>query len=443
MTDKLIKPQTLKGFRDFLPAAALARERLIDTAKQVYRSFGYAPIDTPALEYTEILLGKGGDESDKQMFRFEDQGGRDVAMRFDLTIPFARFAAQHSQELGLPFKRYHVGTVWRGERPQKGRFREFIQCDFDTIGTDSPASDAEALLVIHELMVTLGFERFSIRVNHRGVLNGLLEKLGVQEKSSSVLRALDKLGKAGREAVAKELVESAELSEVAAESILKFSERTGPASEVLSNVAAELGEIDGARRGIETLQMLFDSAEAAGIPASRLKLDLAIARGLDYYTGTIYETFLDDLPAIGSVCSGGRYDNLAGLFTKLPLPGVGASLGVDRLLAAMEELNLVADSSTPAAVLVTQFEPDRLGEYVALAARLRKQNIATEVFPEAKNLGKQLKYANRKGHQVVVIAGSDEFASKSWQVKALASGDQQKVSDAELVDVVAQMLNPG
>lgn len=442
VTDKLIKPQTLKGFRDFLPAAALARERLIDTAKRVYRSFGYAPIDTPALEYTEILLGKGGEESDKQMFRFEDQGGRDVAMRFDLTVPFARFAAQHAQELGLPFKRYHVGTVWRGERPQKGRFREFIQCDFDTIGTDSPASDAEALLVIHELLVALGFERFSIRVNHRGVLNGLLEKLGVRDKTSSVLRALDKLTKAGRETVSQEFVDVAGLSADAADAILRFSERTGPAKEILSEVATELDGIDVARQGIETLRMLFDAADAAGIPASRLRLDLAIARGLDYYTGTIYETFLDDLPAIGSVCSGGRYDNLAGIFTKLPLPGVGASLGVDRLLAAMEELGLVAESSTPAAVLVTQFEQQYFSEYIAAAARLRHRNISVEVFPEAKNLGKQLKYANKKGHQVVVIAGADEFASGTWQVKALASGEQRNVSNAELVEVVDQILNP-
>ena len=443
MTDKLIKPQTLKGFRDFLPAAAIARERLIDRAKQVYRSFGYAPIDTPALEYTEILLGKGGDETDKQMFRFEDQGGRDVAMRFDLTIPFARFAAQHAQSLGLPFKRYHVGTVWRGERPQKGRFREFMQCDFDTIGTESPAADAETLLVIHELLVALGIDAFSIRINHRGVLNGLLEKLGARDRAASVLRALDKLAKAGREAVIAEMVDVAGLSVAAAESILDFSQRTGPAREILSEIATQLAGIDVAEEGIARLRLLFDAAEASGIPASRLRLDLAIARGLDYYTGTIYETFLDELPAIGSVCSGGRYDNLAGLFTKLPLPGVGASLGVDRLLAALEELKLLADASTPAELLITQFDPDRLTDYLAVAARLRHRGFAVEVFPEAKKLGKQLEYANRRGHRIVLIAGSDEFAAGTWQIKVLATGEQQNVSDAELVDLVGQLLNPG
>jgi histidyl-tRNA synthetase len=442
VSDKLIKPQTLKGFRDFLPSAALSRERLIDTARRVYRSYGFAPIDTPALEYTEILLGKGGDESDKQMFRFEDQGGRDVAMRFDLTVPFARFAAQHSQELGLPFKRYHVGTVWRGERPQKGRFREFMQCDFDTIGTDSPASDAETLLVIHDLLVALGVERFSIRVNHRGVLNGLLDSLQARDKSASVLRALDKLAKAGREAVAKEMVDIAGLSSDAAESVLRFCERTGPAREILSEVRTQLGDFDASRAGIETLQLLFDAADAVGVPPERVRLDLTIARGLDYYTGTIYETFLDDLPGIGSVCSGGRYDNLAGLFTKLPLPGVGASLGVDRLLAALEELQLVGEGATPAAVLVTQFEPDRLADYVRAAATLRRQGITVEVYPDAKNIGKQMKYADRKGHRLVLIAGSEEFASGTWQVKTLSTGSQTTVPDGELADAVSELLNP-
>jgi histidyl-tRNA synthetase len=442
VTDKLIKPQTLKGFRDFLPAAALARERAIDTAKGVYRSFGYAPIDTPALEFTEILLGKGGEESDKQMFRFQDQGGRDVAMRFDLTVPFARFAAEHAQQLGLPFKRYHVGTVWRGERPQKGRFREFAQCDFDTIGTDSPAADAETLLVIHDLLIALGFERFSIRVNHRGILNSLLESLGVRERSASVLRALDKLAKAGREAVAREMVDAAGLTIQQAEAVLRFSERAGPPDEVADFVAAELKDTEAARGAIEAMRMLSEAAAASGVPASRVRFDLAIARGLDYYTGTIYETFLDDLPGIGSVCSGGRYDNLAGLFTRLPLPGVGASLGVDRLLAAMEELGLVPESSTPAAVLVTQFDAARFGAYVGVAARLRRRGVAVEVFPEAKKVGKQLEYANRKGHRVVLIAGPDEFAAGTWQVKALATGEQRTVADAELVDAVQQLLNP-
>lgn len=435
VSDALIKPQTLKGFRDFLPAAALAREQLIDTARGVYRRFGFAPIDTPALEYTEILLGKGGDETDKQMFRFEDQGGRDVAMRFDLTIPFARYAAQHAAHLGLPFKRYHVGTVWRGERPQKGRFREFVQCDFDTIGTLDPTADAETLLVIHELLVALGFERFQIRLNHRGVLNGLLERHQLADRSQAILRALDKLAKAGREAVVTEMVSVAGTTNAQAEAILDFCGQTGPVEEVFASLEAELRGSETGTAAIDTLRTVFEAARACGIPASRLRLDPTIARGLDYYTGTIYETFLDDLPGIGSVCSGGRYDNLASLFTKLPLPGIGASLGVDRLLAAMEELGRVSEASTPAEFLVTQFDASRRADYLAIAHRLRQVGHSVEVYPDAKKIGKQLEYANRKGHRWVLIAGPDEFAKGTWQVKDLQSGEQSEKTDEELVNV--------
>ena len=439
MNEKLIKPQTLKGFRDFLPAGALARERLIDIARRVYRSFGFAPIDTPALEYTEILLGKGGDESDKQMFRFTDQGGRDVAMRFDLTVPFARYAAQHAQELGTPFKRYHVGTVWRGERPQKGRFREFVQCDFDTIGTLDPSADAETLLVIHDLLRALGFDRFQIRLNHRGVLNGLLEQTGAADRSAGILRALDKLAKTGREAVAAEMVDIAGITSDQAETILAFCEQTGSVEEVLAALERQLaGNATGAAAAA-TLSVVIEAARRAGVPESRVRLDPTIARGLDYYTGTIYETFLDELPTIGSVCSGGRYDNLTGLFTKLPLPGIGASLGVDRLLAAMEELGRLPEISTPAEILVTQFEAARLGDYLAIAAKLREAGRSVEVYPEAKGLGKQLKYADRKGHRWVVIAGADEFAKGTWQVKDLRTGTQFEKTEEELLAFICQL----
>ena len=227
MSKPVIKPQTLKGFRDYLPGPMIAREHLIDTARRVYRSFGFSPIDTPALEYTEILLGKGGEETDKQLFRFTDQGERDVAMRFDLTVPLARFAAQHLQEIGTPFKRYHIGTVWRAEKPQKGRYREFIQCDFDTIGTDSNVADAETLLVIHDLMDRLGFSRFTIRINNRLVLNGLLEHLGLTGQTVGVLRALDKLPKIGREAVIAEMTEKVATTPLQADSVLKMTELTG------------------------------------------------------------------------------------------------------------------------------------------------------------------------------------------------------------------------
>jgi histidyl-tRNA synthetase len=441
VSEKLIKPQTLKGFRDYLPSAMLARERLIDVARGVYRSFGFSPIDTPALEYSEVLLGKGGEESDKQLFRFIDQGDRDVAMRFDLTVPFARFAAQHLNDIGVPFKRYHIGTVWRAEKPQRGRFREFIQCDFDTIGTDSSASDIETLLVIHDLMERIGFGDFTIRVNHRLLLNGLLEVLGLGDRSAGVLRALDKLGKIGREGVLAEMTGAVGANADQAARVLDFAELRGTPDDVLTRVEAQLGGNERGLEGVQRLRELFACARTAGVPEARVALDVSIARGLDYYTGMIYETFLGALPQIGSVCSGGRYDNLAGLFTKQPLPGVGASLGLDRLLAAMEELGLVASASTPAPVLVTMMDESRLGDYLRIGRVLRAAGIATEVFPQFRPLKKQLQYADRKGFRCAVIAGEQEFAAGQWQVKDLARQAQQAVAEGGLVEALRLLLS--
>jgi histidyl-tRNA synthetase len=440
MSKSIIKPQTLKGFRDYLPGSMIAREHLIDTARRVYRSFGFSPIDTPALEYTEILLGKGGEETDKQLFRFTDQGERDVAMRFDLTVPLARFAAQHLQEIGTPFKRYHIATVWRAEKPQKGRFREFIQCDFDTIGTDSNVADAETLLVIHDLMERLGFSRFTIRVNNRLVLNGLLEHLGLTGQTVGVLRALDKLPKIGREAVIAEMTEKVSTTAAQADAVLKMTELTGTPASMLDQVETMLAGNEQGLIGIKRLRELFSWAETAGIPAERIALDLSIARGLDYYTGTIYETFLSDLPGIGSVCSGGRYDNLAGLFTNQKLPGVGASLGLDRLLAAMEELGAVTTASTPAPVLVLLFDAAHTGDYLRIARKLRAAGIETEVSCDPRAIGKQLAYANRKGFRVALIAGETEFAQGAWQVKDLKAGQQTTVPEAGLPEAIRQIL---
>ena len=414
----------------------IARERLIETARDVYRSYGFSPIDTPALEYAEVLTGKGGQESDKQLFRFEDSGGRDVAMRFDLTVPLARFAAQYINDLGTPFKRYHIASVWRGEKPQAGRYREFMQCDFDTVGTTSNVADIETLLVIHDLIAKIGFERFTIRVNNRMVLNGLLEQHSVAEQSTEILRALDKLPKIGRDKVLDEMVDVVGLSREQADGVLQLSDLSGERTAVLDQLAAMLSGNEQGEEGVNRLRELFSTASAAGIPDDRLVLDLSIARGLDYYTGTIYETFLSDLPGIGSVCSGGRYDNLANLFTSQSLPGVGASLGLDRLLAAMETLELIDTAATPASVLVTIMDVNRLGDYLRIARMLRAGGIATEVYADTKNFNKQMKYANRKGFRLALIAGEDEFASGQWQLKDLQNGEQQAVSENELIDVI-------
>jgi histidyl-tRNA synthetase len=436
----LIQPRTLKGFRDYPPQLMIPREHLLEKARQVYRSYGFAPIDTPALEYAEILLGKGGEEMNKLIYRFVDHGDRDVALRFDLTVPFARFAAQSIAQLGTPFRRYHLGPVWRGENTGHGRYREFWQCDFDIIGTAANAADIDIVLVIHDLMRALGFARFRIHLNNRLVLNGLLEELGLAGQTRALLQVLDKLAKVGPQAVAGEMVDKTGIRPEQAEQILALAQTQGTNAEILDRLEKDFGKNPRAVNGIARLRELLQVAVGAGLEPDYLHLDLAIARGLDYYTGTIYETFLTDLPGIGSVCSGGRYDNLAGLFTRQALPGVGASLGLDRLLAAMEELHLLAPTATPAPVLMVQFSAERLPEYEKMARRLRGEGIGVEVFPEARRVGQQLQYAERRGFRVAVIAGPDEFAQNVWKVKDLAQRQESTAAGPELADTIRRIL---
>ncbi|MDJ0961680.1 MAG: histidine--tRNA ligase [Acidimicrobiia bacterium] len=439
MTNR-IQPRTLKGFRDLLPEPMIAREHLVNVAKRVYESYGFSPIDTPALEYTEILLGKGGAESDKQLYRFEDNGGRDVALRFDLTVPFARFAAQHVGVLGIPFKRYHVGPVWRGENTQRGRYREFLQFDFDTIGTTDITADIETVLVVHDLFDALDVGEFTIRINDRRILNGLLEQLTLLDASAAVLRALDKLPKVGAEAVHGELVESAGAPSDVADQILEFASLRGTNDEILDTLEGLVSASSVGERGVVALGDVVRGVRAAGVAESRVAIDVSIARGLDYYTGTILETFLTDLPDIGSVCSGGRYDDLAGLYTSQRLPGIGASLGVDRLLAALDELELIDRRTTPAEVLVVYFDAERRNDYVALARRLRSAGRSVELYPEPRKLGAQLKYADRRGHRVAVIVGTNEWAESTAQIKDLATGQSETVPLGDLEAALAQRL---
>lgn len=435
-----INPRILSGFRDYLPQAMIPREHLMETARRVYRSFGFSPIDTPTLEYLEILTGKGSEETDRQLYRFQDHGNRSVGMRFDLTVPLARFAAMHIGELGTPFKRYHIANVWRGERAQRGRYREFMQCDFDTIGTLSVAADIETAVVIHDLMVALGFSGFTIRVNNRQVLNGLLDKLELADKSTSLLRALDKLAKIGREAVAKEMCEQAGTSEEQANQVLCLAEVSGSSDAILKQLDGLVAGSERGEAGVAHLREVLAGAEAGGVPSDRLVLDVSIARGLDYYTGTIFETFLSDLPEIGSVCSGGRYDNLASLYTAQELPGIGASLGLDRLLAAMEELGMLESSSTPADVFIPYFAADNLNDYMRIATELRRAGVGAEVYPEPKKLGQQLKYADRRGYRFALIVGEDEFAAGTCQLKNLAARTTTELSLENLASEVAAAI---
>jgi histidyl-tRNA synthetase len=435
-----IQPRTLKGFRDFLPETMLPRERIMDIARRVFRSYGFSPIDTPALEYLDVLLGKGGAETDKQLYRFQDHGGRDVGMRFDLTVPLARFAAQHIGELGTPFKRYHIATVWRGENTQRGRYREFMQCDFDTIGTKSVAADAEMVLVVHDLLRAIGFERFTIRINNRLVLSGMLEAIGLESKSTEVLRALDKLAKIGADKVIEEIQQTAGASADSAKRVVEMVQVTGANDAILDRLRPLVATSQRGKDGVDRLTELLTSVSAAGVSTERVRLDVSIARGLDYYTGTVLETTLDDLPTIGSVCSGGRYDNLAELYTNQQLPGIGASLGLDRLLAAMEELGMIDKTQTPAQVFIPYFDASRLGEYFKLAADLRSAGLAVEVYPEPAKLGKQLQYADRKGFRIAVIAGEREFLAGECQIKNLSNKESTTVPLANVAAEVQQIL---
>jgi len=424
----MIEPRTLKGFRDFLPREMLQRQELMAVARRVYQSFGYSPIETPALEYLEILAGKGSEETDRQMYHFQDNGGRHVGMRFDLTVPLARFVAQHFGQLGTPFKRYHIAPVWRGEKQQRGRYREFMQCDFDTIGTRSLLADLEMILVIDRLLQELGFQRFQIRLNHRKLLNGLLANRGLEPQAGSVLRALDKLGKAGPEQVHAELVQQLGVPPQVADEILELSRQGGAPEEVLQRAQRAVGDHPLGCQGVAELRDLWQWALAAGVSSDRLILDVSIARGLDYYTGPIVETILLDLPEIGSVCSGGRYDNLASLFTKQDLPGVGASLGLDRLLAAMEELGMIGPAHSPTEVLVAFFDAPLSGEYLRLAAGLRAAGLNVELYPEPVKLKKQLKYADQRRIPAVLLIGSQEWERGTATVKWLFQDRQDEVT---------------
>ncbi|MDR2509180.1 MAG: histidine--tRNA ligase [Spirochaetaceae bacterium] len=393
----LITPRELKGFRDFLPADEAARRELVCGFESVFRRWGFVPIDTPALEYAEVLLGKSGGETEKQIYRFKDNGGRDVALRFDLTVPFARFAAEHRALLPMPFKRYHIAKVWRGENTQLGRYREFTQCDFDIAGTSSAASDAEILLLIHAALSAVNSGGVTIRVNHRGLFNQFLAKHNIGDKLVDVLRAVDKLAKIGRERLGEIL--SAIAGDGAARAILQFIDLSGSWEEVLAAMTGlSGGASDSSKRLEEIMRILKDSACAA-----RFVLDPSITRGLDYYTGVVFETALDSLPSIGSICSGGRYDNLTALYSKEPLPGVGASIGLDRLIAALESSGRPSRDTPFALCAIACVHQEHSGQYQRMAGVLREAGVSCEVNCEEKKLSAQFVQAEKKGTRFVIV----------------------------------------
>jgi histidyl-tRNA synthetase len=408
-----IEPKILKGFRDFLPVKEIERKRIISVLEKNFESFGFVPIDTPVLEYTEVLLGKGGGETDKQVYRFEDNGGRDISMRFDLTVPFARYMAKNRPDLHLPFKRYHINKVWRGENTQRGRYREFMQCDFDIVGIDTASADFEILLMMRDSMQALDIKNVTVHFSHRGIFNRLLGKLGIAENSVEILRIVDKLSKIGEGEVIRQLSDLT--TEANAMKIVEFIKPDSDSLKTLDKMEKAAG---GADEDTERLRTIFSYIQENGMSDS-FKLDPSITRGLDYYTGIVYETFLDELPEIGSVCSGGRYNNLANLYTKEELPGVGASIGLDRLIAALEELGRSSDKKSFTDLLILAMDEKLFGYYHKLSTAFRKEGINCEVFHVTKKINVQFKFAEAKSIPYALICGEQEHSKGVVNLKDL------------------------
>ena len=440
----IIQPRLLRGFRDYLPSVMAPRERMVAIVCEVFRRFGFAPLATPCLEYADILLGKYGDDAEMLLYRFQDNGGRDVCLRYDLTVPLARVVAQYA-DLPKPFKRYQVAPVWRAEKPGRGRYREFVQCDVDIVGTSSLAADAECIQVDNAVMAALGVERFQIRVNNRKVLAGLSSLAGNADANAmrGILRTIDKLDKQGPDAVRALLQKDNGLSQDAAGRIMQFVGIQGDNEQRLCAGAEMLSGSDKAVQGIEELRAVVALARAGGVPPERLSVDLSIARGLDYYTGTVFETMLTELPAFGSVMSGGRYDELISVFTGKDMPAVGISVGLDRLLAAMQELGKLGDTEAAADVFVTVFDDEGRPEATALAAKLRGAGLAVELSFAAGKLGKQFKQADRLGAKVALVCGPEEREKGTVAVKSLATKGQEVVSLDRVVDRVRAILEAG
>ncbi|HEU0080445.1 MAG TPA: histidine--tRNA ligase [Candidatus Paceibacterota bacterium] len=432
-----IEPKILKGFRDFLPERQIARERMIEAIKSSYRTFGFEPLETPALEYAEVLTGKYGDEGDKLMYRFRDNGDRDVALRYDLTIPLARVVAMNG-DLKKPFKRYQVSPVWRAENTQKGRFREFYQCDADIVGSTSPLADAEILALAAGTLQKLGVKAsdFVVRVNSREIISAFYDSLGLSaEEKVAAIRAVDKIDKIGKEGVAEELAKAG-IKPALVEQVAAFAETS---IDGIENVA-ELEEVAQAfpsvrvplKRLVAIVEMAYELAEA------RFVIDFSIARGLDYYTGLIFETNLTALPAFGSVLSGGRYDGLVGMFSGRQVPAVGASIGLDRLYAALEELGLIAPARSTARALIVNLDESLTDDYLELASDLRAAGVNAILYFEPGDMKKQLGYASDKGIPYALIYGPNEAKEGKVVVKDMERGTQETMRLNEITSYIGR-----
>ena len=428
-------PRTLSGFMELLPKPQQQMERMMEILRRTYALYGFTPLDTPVIEAAEVLLAKGGGETEKQIYLFQ-KGDADLALRFDLTVPLAKYVALHYNDLSFPFRRYQIGKVYRGERAQRGRFREFYQADIDIIGDGrlSITNEAEIPAIIYKTFSTLGLRRFQIRVNNRKILNGFYAMLGLTEKSGDVMRTVDKLDKIGPEKVKSILVEDVGVSPAAADEVLSFIAIGGGNQAVLAALEGYQSRSAVFDEGLEELRTVVKYLSAFGVPEENFAVDLTIARGLDYYTGTVYETTLLDHPEIGSVCSGGRYDNLAEYYTEKQLPGVGISIGLTRLFYVLGEQGLLNPDlpTAPADVLILPMTED-LSAAIALATQLRENGIRTQLHCEEKKFKQKISYADKLGIPYVIFLGEDEIAGGVVACKDMATGEQTKLEPAATI----------
>ena len=439
----VLKPRTLSGFMELLPAPQQQMERMMDILRRTYALYGFTPLDTPIIESSEVLLAKGGGETEKQIYRFT-KGDADLSLRFDLTVPLAKYVALHYNELSFPFRRFQIGKVYRGERAQRGRFREFYQADIDVIGDGklAPINDAEIPAIIYKVFSTLGLKRFQIRVNNRKILNGFYAMLGLTEQSGDIMRTVDKLDKIGAGKVRTCLTEDVGLTAEQADEIMRFISITGSNRQVLDALAGYQGRHELFDQGLEELNTVTRYLSAFGVPEENFAVDLTIARGLDYYTGTVYETTLLDHPEIGSVCSGGRYDNLAEYYTDRQLPGVGISIGLTRLFYVLGEQGLLNPQlpTAPADVLILPMTQD-LTPAIRLATRLRSAGVRTQLYTEQKKFKAKMNYADKLGVPYVVFLGDDEIAAGQVACKDMTSGEQTKLSFEDTLSRITQGLS--
>ena len=422
-----VEPRTLPGFMELLPNEQILFNQIKETIENTYKMYGFLPLDTPVIELSDVLLAKAGGETEKQIYRF-NKGDTDLALRFDLTVPLSKYVAKNYGNLSFPFRRYQIGKVYRGERAQKGRFREFYQCDIDIIGDGELdlINDAELPSVIYTIFTKLGFSDFTIKINNRKILNGLFESLGQKENSVEILRIIDKIDKIGKENVVEEL-RKINIDDSVINKIIDFIEIKGTNSEKIEKLKSLGIENETFNKGIEELEFVANNMKLFGLPEENYMIDLTIARGLDYYTGTVYETFLNDYRELGSICSGGRYENLAEYYTDKKLPGVGISIGLTRLFYKLNELNLIkTNKKSISDILIIPMTED-LSTAIRIATKLRNQGIKTEIYLNNKKLKAKFKYADKLEIPYVIVIGEDEIQNNVVKLKDMKTGEEKEI----------------